>query len=217
MKKTSSQAGFSLIEVVIVLTVLVILSSMAVMTFWNSRKYSADDQAKRMIDVFDEARQKALNQRKTFRVEINRTKQEIRLIDEGNNDPVVTETDDVIIKRVQISNQVVIGAAPTNISGAPTATSPIPVPAYASNNYPLSNGDEKITLRFKLNGQVVDAGTDNIGTGSFVNGATIYVYSNKPSVTNPDVIRAVTVLGTTGDTSLFKCTFASNICGSWSR
>ncbi len=209
------QAGFSLVEVIIVLTVIVILSSMALMTFWNSRKYSAEDQARKLIDVFDEARQKALNQRKTFRVEINRTKQEIRLIDEGDN--VASASDDAIIKRSVISNQVVIGAAPTNTSGAPTTTSPIPAATYAISSYPLSNGDDKITLRFKLNGQVVDAGTDNIGTGSMINGATIYVYSNKPSVTNPDVIRAVTVLGTTGDTSLYRCSFVSSVCGSWSR
>ena len=215
--KKTSQAGFSFIEVIVVLTVIVILSSMALVTFWNSRKYSAEDQARKLIDVFDEARQKALNQRKTFRVEINRTRQEIRLIDEGNNDPVVTVSDDVIIKRVQISNQVVIGAAPTNISGAPTANSPIPVAAYAISSYPLSNGDDKITLRFRLNGQVVDAGTDNIGTGSQPSGATIYIYSNKSPATNPDVIRAVTVLGTTGDTSLYRCSFVSNVCGSWSR
>ncbi len=216
MKKGSLQTGFSLVEVVIVLTVLVILSSMAVITFWNSRKYSADDQSRKMIDVFNEARQKALNQRKTFRVEINRTKQQITLIDEGNS-PTVTVADDVIIKTVQISNQVIIGAAPPNTSGAPTATSPISVPAYTTSSYPLSSGDEKITLRFKLNGQVVDAGSDNIGTGSQMSGSIIYVYSNKPSATKPYVIRAVTVLGTTGDTSLFRCTFAANICGSWNR
>lgn len=217
MKKGLSQTGFSLVEVVIVLTVIVILAAFSVMTFWNSRKYAADDQAKKMIDVFDEARQKALNQRKTFRVEINRTKQEILLIDEGENNPVVTETDDVIVRRVQISNQVVIGVAPTNISGAPTATSPIPVPSYTSSNYILSNGDDKITLRFRRTGQVVNAGIDNIGTGSLINGATIYVHSKTPSVTSPDVIRAVTVLGTTGDTSLYRCTFVSNVCGSWNR
>ncbi|MEP6902513.1 MAG: type II secretion system protein, partial [Actinomycetota bacterium] len=69
MKNTPSQAGFSLIELILVITVLTILSAIAVVSFWNTRKYSADDQAKKMIDVFDEARQKALNQRKTFRVE----------------------------------------------------------------------------------------------------------------------------------------------------
>lgn len=214
MKKTSSQAGFSLIELVAVISILTILATVAVVSFWSSRKYTAEDQAKNIIDLFDEARQKSLNQRKTFRIEINKTKKELRLIDEMTSS---TADDDVILKKYQISSQVVIGAAPNNVSGAPTATTPINVPSYATSTYPLSSGDEKITLRFRRNGQVVDAGVDNIGTGSLINGATIYVYSRTPSVTNPDVIRAVTVLGTTGDTSLYKCKFVSSNCTNWSR
>jgi len=215
MKKTPSQAGFSVIELIIVISVLAILSTIAVVTFWSSRKYSAEDQARKIIDVFDEARQKALNQRKTFRVEINKTKNELRLIDEGED--VSTANDDKILKKYKFTNQVVIGNPPNNVSGKPTATTPINPPQYATSSYPLSSGDEKITLRFKRNGQVVDAGNDNIGTGSLMSGATIYVYSTTPSITNPDVIRAVTVLGTTGDTSLYKCKFISSACGNWSR
>lgn len=204
-----------MIELLLVISIVIILSTISVIAFWSSRKYAPEDQAKKLIDVFDEARQKALNQRKTFRVEINKTKKEIRLIDEGDN--VTTANDDVILKRIQISNQVVIGAAPGNVSGAPTATSPINVPAYATSGYPLSSGEEKITLRFRRNGQVVDAGIDNIGTGSLISGATIFVHSITPSVTSPDLIRAVTVLGTTGDTSLYKCKFVLNSCTNWSR
>jgi prepilin-type N-terminal cleavage/methylation domain-containing protein len=215
MNKTSSESGFSLIELLMVIVVLAIFSSIAVISFWNNRKFTAEDQARKIIDVCDEARQKALNQRKTYRVEINKTASEIRLIDEGRD--VSTANDDVIIKRYLISNQVVIGAPPPNVSGAPTATSPINVPAYAISSYPLSVGDDKITLRFKRNGRVENAGNDNIGTGSIMSGATIYIYSKTPSVTNPDVIRAVTILGTTGDTSLYKCRFTSGVCGSWSR
>jgi len=215
MKKTLSQSGFSVIELIIVISVLAILSTIAVVTFWSSRKYSADDQAKKIIDVFDEARQKALNQRKTFRVEINKTKNELRLIDEGED--VSTANDDKILKKYKLSTQVVVGSPPNNVTGKPTATTPINPPQYARSSYPLSSGDEKITLRFKRNGQVVDAGNDHIGTGSMMSGATIYVYSTTPSITNPDVIRAVTVLGTSGDTSLYKCKFIATTCGNWSR
>lgn len=199
----------------IVITVIVILSTVAVVSFMNSRKLTADQQAKQIIDFFDEARQKALNQRKTFRVEINRTQSQVRLIDEGSNQ--ASADDDTIIKSAPLSPQVVIGEAPSNITGAPTATTPIPVRSYATTNYPLSNGDSKLTFRFRRNGQVVDAGTDNIGTGSMMNGATIYVRSITPSANAPDVIRAVTILGTTGDTSVFKCKFSAGSCGNWSR
>lgn len=199
----------------IVITVIVILSTVAVVSFMSSRKLTADQQAKLIVDFFDEARQKALNQRKTFRVEINRTKSEIRLIDEGSNQ--ASADDDWIVKSAPLSPQVVVGEAPSNISGAPSATTPIPVRTYTSSSYPLSNGDTKLTFRFRRNGQVVDAGNDNIGTGSMMNGATIYVRSKTPSVNAPDVIRAVTVLGTTGDTSVYRCRFTAGTCGNWAR
>ncbi len=215
LKNASSQAGFSLAELLVVVAVLVILACFAVLGLGNVQKHSADDQAKKIIDVLDEARQKALNQRKTFRVEINRTRRQVRLIDEGQD--ASTPNDDTVLKMYPISTQVVVGAPPLNVSGAPTATSPINVPSYTTSGYPLSSGEEKITLRFRRNGQVVDAGTDNIGTGSLMSGATIYVYPLKPAGTNPDVIRAITVLGTTGDTSLYKCKFTSSVCGNWSR
>lgn len=213
--KKSTQTGFSIIELIIVIVVIVILATIALVSFSGSRKYAADDQARRIIDVFDEARQKALNQRKTFRVEINRTRNRIRLIDEKD---ATTATDDLEIKNYPLSPQSVIGAMPGNVTAGPTATSPIPVGTYNTSSYPLSPGEEKITLRFRRNGQVVDSGTDNIGTGSVSNGMTLYVYSVMPAGTNPDVIRAVTVLGTSGDTSFFRCQFnTSGICGSWSR
>jgi hypothetical protein len=60
--------------------------------FWRTTKL------KKIIDIFDEARQKALNQRKTFRVEINKTKKELRLIDEG--DDASTANDDKILKKI---------------------------------------------------------------------------------------------------------------------
>jgi len=217
MKLKPSQAGFSLVEMIIVMMVMIILSVVAFTAFSTPRKYAPEDQAKRLVDIFDEARQKALNQRKTFRVEINKTKNEIRLIDEGTEiDPVVT--DDRIIKTVPITGSVSLGVTPENIVGSPPSTSPIPVPTYASSNYPLSNGDQKITLRFRRNGRVNNAGNDNIGSGSTTTGATIYVTSNTPSSNSPDIIRAVTLLGTSGDSSVYKCQFDNyGRCGNWSR
>lgn len=193
--------------------VIAVASAIAMYSFNNITKTAADDQARKIIDVLDEARQKALNQRTTFRVEINKTKNRIILIDENS---IATANDDVVIKSEPLSSSVVIGAKPDNVTTTPTATSPIPVPQYLASNYVLSSGDQKITLRFRRNGQVVDAGTDGIGTGSLVSGATIYVHSNTPSVTSPNLVRAVTVLGSTGDTALLKCTFDTyGRCGSW--
>jgi prepilin-type N-terminal cleavage/methylation domain-containing protein len=215
MKKRSNQEGFSVAELIIVVVILAIFSSLAMMTLSSTKKYAADDQAKRIVDFFDEARQKALNQRTTFRVEINKTKKQLLLIDENESDKA---TDDKIVTRTQISNDVLIGVKPASVAAGPTTTSPAPAPAFVSSGYPLSNGDEKITLRFKKNGQVVDVGTDEIDKGSLMTGATIYVHSNKPNANNPDIVRAVVLLGTTADTSIFKCTYTSpTVCGNWKK
>lgn len=215
MKNLSAQKGFSLIELVSVIVIIAIIAAITVVTFSSVRKYSADDQVTKLTDILDEARQKALNQRNTFRVEINKTKKQVTLIDENKFDDV---SDDKIIKTSPFYSSVYVGETPSNILAAPTATSPIPVLSYASSDYPLSKNDEKITLRFARSGRVLDTGSDNIGTGSTMRGATIYVYSNREKTTTPEIIRAVTVMQTSGDTAILKCTFdTSGKCGNWKK
>lgn len=214
MKKVSRQKGFSIVELLIAMAVLVIVTAIAVFSIAGTGKFSVDDQARRLVDMFDEARQKALNQRTTFRVEINKTKSQLTLIDENKPGDA---SDDKIVRTQPLTSRVVVAAKPGNVTTGPTATSPISAPAYSTSTYPLSSGNEKITLRFKTNGEVVDAGTDDTGTGSQPNGAIIYIHSITPSVANPDQIRAVTVLGTSGDTSIYKCKFVLGVCGNWTR
>lgn len=214
MKKPAAQKGFSIAELLITMTILAVVSAVAIFSLSAPQKFAVDDQARRLVDMLDEARQKSLNQKTTFRVEINKTKSQITLIDENKSD---TADDDAIVRSQPFSRQVVVAAKPNNVTTGPATTSPIPVPAYATSTYPLSSGNEKITFRFKTNGEVVTAGTDHIGTGSLPNGATIYIHSTTPSTANPELIRAVTVLGTSGDTSIYRCKFVLGVCGNWSR
>lgn len=215
MKDSYLQKGFSLIEVLIALIVLGIFTALAINSFSSTRKYRADDQAAIMVDIFNEARQSALNRRRTFRVEINRTKSQIILINENE---FGNAADDTIEKSIPLKDFVKVGEIPANVASAPTTTSPIPVLDFVASNYPLSNGDEKITLRFARDGLVLDTGTDNIGTGSTMRGATVYIFTNKEGTTMPEIIRAVTVLQTTGDTSILKCSFdVDGQCGNWKR
>ena len=215
MKSSVFQKGFSILELLVVIVVLSLLSALAVSSFSSSKKYAADDQAMLMVDILNEARQSALNQRRTFRVEINRTKKVLTLINENGFD---TASDDKIVKSIPIKDIVTIGEVPENISGPPTATSPIPVLGFVSSNYPLSSGDEKITLRFARNGRVLDTGNDDIGTGSLIRGAAIYVFTYKEKTSTPEIIRAVTALETTGDTSIQKCSFDTyGKCGNWKK
>lgn len=212
---TPSNAGFSVIELLVVFAVIAVMSAIAVFALNNVTKYATDSEARKIIDLLDEARQKSLNQRTVFRFEINKTKNRIVLIDENSS---ATTSDDVVVKSVPISSEVVIGTKPSNVPANPTATSPIPVLAYQASNYPLSSGDQKITLRFRRNGQVMDAGSDGMGTGAVVTGATIFLYSARQGPTSPTDIRALTVLGTTGDTAVMTCKFDANKqCIAWSK
>lgn len=215
MNQVRRESGFSIVELLVVIGVVAVLSAIAVFSLNNVLKYATDTQARSMTDLFDEARQKALNQRTTFRVEINKTKNRLVLIDENTT---ASSNDDVIVKSLPLSADVTVGVKPANISADPSTTSPIPVMAFKTTNYPLSSGDQKITLRFRRNGQVIDDGTDGLGSSSVVTGCTIYLYSTKQGATNPKDIRTVTVLGTTGDTSVLGCQFdANNRCVSWTK
>lgn len=190
-----------------------ILATFAIMSFSSPRKYYADDQATRIVDVFNEARQMALDQRRVFRVEINKTKNQVILINENETN---TANDDFVVRRVSFNNDIVVNDKPSEVITVPATTSPAPSLNYAASNYPLSSGDEKITLRFKRDGQVVDAGSNNTGSGSLVTGATIYVYTVNPKTSKPDVIRAVALLGPSSGTGIYKCVFnATGKCGSW--
>lgn len=207
--------GFSIVELLVVLLVVGVLAAMAVFAVGNVWKYGTDNQARKIIDFCDEARQKALNQRTTYRVEINKTRNRLLLINENSAD---TTNDDVIVKSEPLVSGVTLAVRPYNVPGVPTMTSPVPAAQFRSSSYPLTSGDQKITMRFRRNGQVVDEGNDGIGTGSIVSGSTIYLYATREGQSSPSDIRAVTVLGTTGDTSVFSCNFdANNRCVTWKK
>lgn len=111
--KIKSAEGFSLVELMIVLIIIAILSSIAVMSLSYDKLYDTDKQAIQIVDLLQEARQRSLSQRNTMRVEINSTKNSIRLIDEKKPDD---SADDVSIKAVAYRNNgVFIGTLPSNI------------------------------------------------------------------------------------------------------
>lgn len=216
--KIKSAAGFSLIELMIVLVIIAIVSSFAVMSFTADKLYDADKQALGIIDLLHEARQRSLSQRNSMRVEINQTKNSIRLIDEkGPNDA----SDDVEIKSVPYRNGgVFIGTLPSNMTDNPAELSPVPPIEFAVSNHPLSPNDDVATVRFLRNGTVHNAGTNGAGAGSIATGATIYVWSKYPNDASPtpttgQVFRAITVLGTTGSSRLWKCAMTDGNCSDW--
>lgn len=217
-KYTSSQQGFSLLELLIVMIILSVLAGIVVLGTSSSKLYAADNQALAITDILQEARQKALTGRKTFRVELNDTKKQIRLIDENNT---TTAADDKIIRTSAFNPATTVGTPPANVdpvySVLPQSGSPIPVIQYTQTNYPPSANDSVKTLRFTRTGEVVDGGTDNLGTGANNAGVAIYVYNGSVG-SGSSIVRAITLSGITAATQLFKCkTDSKGICISWAK
>ena len=214
-----SERGFSTVELVMVVVGLAILSTIAVMSFNSLEMTKADSQASELVDILQEARQRAITQRRTMRVEINATDKVIRLINE--KDKRDDASDDVEIRKVSyVEGKVFIGnAEPSGMTSGPSELTPVPVISFKSSSHPLSNGDNVATLRFFSNGKVKDAGNDAIGTGSIVTGATILVWSKNPndasaSSTTANILRAVTITNS-GLIRMRKCSKDSS--GNWSN
>lgn len=221
-----SERGFSLVELLIVVTIIAILGAITTMSLLAPRKYKAEDQALLLIDLMREAQQRAISQKKTMRVEIDSANRQIRLINENepniNNAGVTvaaTTANDETIKTVAFnSDTVFVGLVPTNMTSTPTEATPVTTIPFTSNI---------AVMRFMQNGTVHNAGTNNVGSLSIPTGRTIYVWKKKdndPSATPTvaEVLRAVTVLGSSGSAKLWKCgverdAFGNDKCNTWTR
>lgn len=216
-----SEKGFSFIELIIVLLIISIISVFALMSFKSEKMYLADTEAYQIIDFFHEARQRSITQHETMRVEINQTRNVIRLISEGEPG---NAADDKEIKSLSLRDpkEVVVGAMPKNVSGAPSEMSPTPILSFRKSVHPLSNSDMVATLRFVHTGKVLNAGSNAAGDNSTITGATIYVWmpDNSASGANPttgQVIRAITVQGTSGLSRYLKCQLTGAKCTNWTQ
>ncbi len=223
---SKSEQGISIVEIVVVILLIGIISAIAVGTLTTPKLYNAENQALRFMDLMREAQQRALTQKKTMRVEINSTQRFIRLIDENEvtgSAAVPTAANDIIVKTIPyVDGNTFLNLTPTNMTATPAELTPVLPVAFANSTHPTSVGNQVLTMRFMSNGTVRSAGTDAIGSNSTPTGATIYVWSRRDSDTAPtptvaNVLRAVTVLGTSGSTKLWKCGVTASGCTAWTR
>jgi prepilin-type N-terminal cleavage/methylation domain-containing protein len=191
--------GFSMVELLIVMTVITILTGISLFYLSaHQRLYRPDEQAQKIIDIFQEARQRSLTQREGMRVEIDLTDGIARLVDE--NDPL-TAADDRPIRAVVLLPQadVKMTSRPPDITVNPPETLPVPIAQFNSSNYPTSSGHTTCILRFLRNGTVVGEGTDAIGSNATPTGMTLFLWSPKKNNPNEsEISRAITVIGATG-------------------
>lgn len=204
-KITDCDKGFSLIELLTVLAIIGIMSTVSLIYFTSTRQlYKADEQGLRIVDLIQLARQKALTQRTTMRVELDLDSKVARLIDEhGSTDPSKHELRPENVSFYDTSD-VRIDTKPNNVSGTPPETAPVPAANFKVSNYIYSPAHKVCTLRFTLTGAVLD---DGIGANAKPVSATIYVWKPKTgSTTDSDVARAITVVGSTGAVRMWEYT-----------
>lgn len=214
--KKKAEIGFSIIELLIVMTIIVIMSSSAYFYLSAHQKlYKSDDQALLITDILQEARQRSLTQRETLRVEIDLTDNVVRLIDE--NKPTES-TDDKIIRQVPLlpTDEVKINGRPAEIDNNPPEPYETPSADFRQSIYPMSLNHQVCTLRYQSNGTVTDAGSNETGNNASQIGMTLHIWlPDEKSPTQSRVARALTVIGSTGTVRLWEYDRKSNATNKW--
>jgi prepilin-type N-terminal cleavage/methylation domain-containing protein len=211
MRIKKSEQGFSIIELLIVMVIITILSTVSFFFLRTNKKFLvAEEQAIRLSDILQEARQKTLTQKEVMRVEINDTRKVIRLIEE--NDPTIA-SDDRIVRQSAFypDDPIRYDTNPTNISVVPTDSGPVPKCTFSLSTHPLSATESVCTIRFLRNGLVANAGSDAIGTGAVVGGVTVLVWKPTSAGGNAaDVARAVSITGGSANIRMWEYRFNNN-------
>ena len=214
--KQTLENGFSIVELLVVLVIISVMAGISAYFFNAHQKlYKPDDQSLKIIDILQEARQRALTQRETIRVEINTTLNIARVIDE--NTPS-TANDDKEVRRVALfgANDVVITSRANNIGYNPPENLSAPNAIFSPSNYPTSSSQNVCTIRFQSNGNVLNAGNDAIGTGSIPTGVTLHIWSPTVGATNnADIARAITIIGSSGSLRLWEFDKTSTDTNKW--
>lgn len=197
--KDKGQSGFSLLELLAVVAVVMILSGLMLFYLTAHQKlYKVDDESLQIADILQEARQRALAQRETMRVEINTNTNMVTLYNENS---AAVATDDVVVKRFTLASTdlVKFTTRPAQITVNPPEPMPVPNAVFKASVYTPSASNTVCTIRFRSDGSAVDAGTNATGGGAVQTGVALFVWSpKKGSTTESDQARALTVLGATG-------------------
>lgn len=204
----AEQRGFSLVELLVVVSIVLIMTTIAIFAFSRNKElYKTDDQALKMVDMLQEARFRALSQREIIRVEINTTLNQIRIIEE--NSPGTANDDNVIrIMSLTSQSEIVYSTRPTGFSASPPTPITCTDVTFSSSTHPLSAGNNVAVFRFNMLGQVLNAGDNATGQNAALINSTIIIWPPKrTSPTQADtvgLIRAISVMGNSGAIQYWK-------------
>lgn len=197
---SGSQAGFSMIELLIVFAVTAVLTSITFFSLRSSkRSYAPDDEATQIVSYFREAHQRALSQRQTQRVTIDRNTLVIRLMDEG----LLPGGDEVEVIRGTLNGTVSMQQPTVNSVLIPTPPGP-----YNYNPAQFPNG--VCELRFRADGSVVDPAGNSVS-------ATLFFTPLDMNDQSANLVRGVTLFGPSGSTRTWKYDADNNrfLAGGW--
>lgn len=206
--RASRAAGFTLMELVIVLVIIGVMGGIAIMNFASAKRLqSTDDQAIRLMDFMRDAGIQALSKRRTFRLEIDVTDKELKLIDENG----AGTTDDRLARWTPFD---ITGIVKVDSSTIPTGVTATGLPAnhnaalfgtdtlgHWKNNTRIT-GHSVWSVRFRSDGSLVS----NAGA---VSSATLYLWPAKDGTTpntplTKSLVRAITLFGPTGSIKYWK-------------
>ena len=203
-------AGFSIIELLIVLSVVSIMTSVTIFSFLGNKKaYQTDDRALRIMDFMRDAKERALSHRQVMRLEIDTTINAIQIIDEKTveiSSGKDTHSNDRIVRQESLDNPtgpLRVDVQPSNIAVLPninTTSTPVlsyPMAVYAVSSHPLSAGHNVWAVRFQSNGSITGPADASAAPIS----ATVLVWQ-PDGVTNYAAplqsVRAITLFGGAG-------------------
>lgn len=202
--RQGEMSGFSLLELIIVMIVILILSAMSLPYITNyTRLYKSEAQSLKIMDLMREASQLALTRRRLIRFEIDRTANQILIIDGNEPGPA----DDREIKAIPIepAGEIRMDQIPTGVT-RPNPPNYTDV-AFVNDTVGHLRGGTPVIgnlvwqIAFLSDGSVVN--TANIPVS-----ATLYVWAPiTPGSSNPrnkKEVRAITMFGGSGAVRYWK-------------
>lgn len=201
-----AEHGFSVVELLVVFAVAAILLALTVFAFSGHRNaYRTEDQALHILDYVRIASNRALTQRKSVRLEINYTTNQISIIDDKgtptnfNDDTLVRREPLEPLTRVNMYKTADFVSQPSNVTPIPPSPS-----NYAAATFALNTQSQRVwAVRFLLDGRVVDASSSPAPVS-----ATLMLWepsqADAANAKTPKAVRAITIYGGTGVVRYWK-------------
>jgi Tfp pilus assembly protein FimT len=179
--------GYSVIELLIIAAVVVILTGLAVFSLApQKRAYRTDDAAAQITNFMRDAYHRALSQRQTMRVQIDRANMLVKIIDEGK----LPGGDEGEVRRAKLSDDISVNQ--------PTVASALLSPPAAPYNYSVAAYTNNLwEARIKSDGSVIDTAGNPLS-------ATVFVSLVNMKTTETNLIRAITLFGASGSMRVWR-------------